>query len=310
MIKLNKMEFPYNFKKKIKIKEFINFYPLKKKKKKLIKIIKKKFKIKNKIILGNGSDELIFFLISCYKKKEFNFVSSFYPSFSMYEFYSKSCNIPFIKIKLCKKFNFNTKKLIKFINFNKCGIFFISYPNNPTGNLFKKRNINKLIKNCKNTLFVLDEAYYFFSKKKINLRNNVVILRTFSKIGFAGLRMGILICNNRNYNYLIKKQSPYNINILVISFFINFFKKNTKKLNIKINKLIKEKKRIYNKIKKKVYKSYGNFFLVKKKYFFLNNKFKKNNFKTKIVKINNFKYFRFSIWKKKINNKIIKIFNE
>ncbi|MGX7582514.1 aminotransferase class I/II-fold pyridoxal phosphate-dependent enzyme [Candidatus Vidania fulgoroideorum] len=309
MIDLSKMEFPYNFIKKIVIKEKINLYPSNNKKKFFIKKIKKFLKIKENILIGNGSDDLIFFLISCYKKNNYKFVGSFYPTFIMYEFYSLSCNIPYIRIKLNNKFDFNLKKTIKFINNKKCGIFFISFPNNPTGNLFSKRKIYYLSKKCKKTIFIIDEAYFFFSKKKIDVKKNIIKLRTFSKIGFAGLRLGVIICNKENFKYLSKKQSPYNMNILSISTFNNFFSKKKKLISIKrnISKIIKERERIFLKLKKKLYKSYGNFFLVKKKYYYFYKKIIKKNIILKKIYFNNNKYFRFSIWKKKTNNKILKI---
>ncbi|MGX7577296.1 aminotransferase class I/II-fold pyridoxal phosphate-dependent enzyme [Candidatus Vidania fulgoroideorum] len=302
-LQLNKMEFPWGFCKHIKT----NLYPKQNLITKLKKLIKKFLKIKEKIILGNGSDELIFFIISCYKKTNYKYISSFYPSFYMYEFYSKSCNIPFIRIKLNRNFSFKNK-LYKFINKN-CGIFFIAYPNNPTGNIFKRQKVLKLIKKCKKTLFVIDEAYFFFSKKTITIKTgNHIILRTFSKIGFAGLRLGILICINKNYKYFKKKKSPYNINSFTIFFFIKFFK-NKKKIEFikrKIKQLTAQRNYMYKSLKKKLYKSYGNFFLVKSKYYFLKKKIKTKNIITKKIIINGKKFFRFSLWKKANNKKIIK----
>ncbi|XAO72489.1 MAG: aminotransferase class I/II-fold pyridoxal phosphate-dependent enzyme [Candidatus Vidania fulgoroideorum] len=319
MIFLDKMEiyinplkkFKYK-KKEIKINKYYKINKIKKLKKKIYKF----FKINKKlfIILGNGSDELINFLINCYKRRKYKYIASFYPTFYMYEFYSIRNNIPFLKIKNSKNYDFNLKNTYKYINKNKIGIFFIANPNNPTGKKINKRKLIKLTKKCKKTMFVIDEAYYFYSKisliKRIKKKtNNIVILRTFSKIGFAGIRFGILICNKFNYIYLRKKREPYSINIFaieIISFFLN--KKQFKFIKKHIKKIIKERNKIYKKIdKKKLIKSNSNFYLSN----FKINKNIKNKFKFKKIFFNKRKLLRFTIYKKYINKLLIKkILNE
>ncbi|MGX7589319.1 aminotransferase class I/II-fold pyridoxal phosphate-dependent enzyme [Candidatus Vidania fulgoroideorum] len=310
-ILLDKMEFPYNFIKEININIYllkINRYTTNG----ILNNFKKKiynfFNINDKyIILGNGSDELIFFIISCYKKYKFNFVGSFYPCFYMYEFYSKSCNVPFIKFNLNKKYSFNQYKISDFLIKKKCGIFFISYPNNPTGKIFDIKKILFLIRKCKRTLFVIDEAYYFYSNKtllKFKFKN-VVILRTFSKIGFSSLRLGFMICNKNNYLYFVNKKSPYNVNIFAIKL-ISFFIKNFDFYKKKFEKVKKQKKIVLKKLK---INSESNFFLIKNKKGLLK-MFKKYNILIKKIYYNSNKYLRISIGKKENNYKVIKIINE
>ncbi|WP_458659028.1 aminotransferase class I/II-fold pyridoxal phosphate-dependent enzyme [Candidatus Vidania fulgoroideorum] len=319
-LNLSKMEFPINLlehkffnKEIIKKIKFININKYKNNNKliNLIKKIKIFLNSKKKIILGSGSDELIFFLISCYIKKKYKFIGSFYPSFFMYEFYSIACNKKFIRIKLDKNFDFSKKKLSLLINKKKLGIFFISYPNNPTGNLFDKKKIIYLLEKCKNTLFVLDEAYYYFSKKTfIYLKNeNLIILRTLSKIGLAGIRIGMLMCEFKLYNNLITKRSPYIINSISLKFLEIFLKKKYfKYINIFIKKIINDRKVFSKKLQKKLFNSFGNFFLVKNKYYksvykILN----KKNIVFKNIFFNNKNYLRFSLWNRKTNKMLLNL---
>ncbi|UOQ27880.1 Histidinol-phosphate aminotransferase [Candidatus Vidania fulgoroideae] len=266
-IKLDKMEFPYKifFKKKLLNKISINRYPKRKEEKKLEKKIKSFLKIKNEVSLSNGSDEIISMYISSLKKKEK--VGFFYPSFSMYKEYSKIHGKKYIKINLNKKFEINNN------NIKKCKIFFISYPNNPTGNLFKKKSIERLIKENPKTLFIIDEAYYFYSNKTllylIELFENVVIIRTFSKVGLAGLRIGFLISNVIEKKKFFKKRSPYSVNKIAVNLALFFLKKkNFLKIKKKIKKILKNKSWITKKLLKKkihVFKSSSNFILIKSK---------------------------------------------
>ncbi|MGX7577158.1 aminotransferase class I/II-fold pyridoxal phosphate-dependent enzyme [Candidatus Vidania fulgoroideorum] len=295
-IKLDIMEFPYQ------INLFglnINFnrYPLNKE----IKKIKKKIKIINNInnkkidiILGNGSEEIISLLIlSCNK-----YIGCLTPTFSIYEKYS------FI----------HNKRLFKFKNMhikNNIDIFFICNPNNPTGTTIKQKKLEKNIKTNKNCLFVIDETYFNFSKQKSYLEflkyNNVVLLRSLSKIGLAGLRFGYLIGHKKIIKILENIKSPFNINKFTL-FIINKIIFSIFNKNIKF--IIKEREKIYNFLKNKsilFFKSNCNFILIKNSninslYLFLKTK---NIF---IKKLYN-KYLRISIGKKKENIKILNFIN-
>ncbi|MGX7583086.1 aminotransferase class I/II-fold pyridoxal phosphate-dependent enzyme [Candidatus Vidania fulgoroideorum] len=297
MIKLDKMEFPYRVflkKKNIFKKISLNRYPNKKEEKKLEYKIAKKFNLKkNKVSLGNGSDEIISMYISSLKRNEK--VGFFYPSFSMYKKYSKLYNKKYVEIKLNKKFNFEENRI------KECKIFFISYPNNPIGNIFKKKKISYIIKKYNKTLFIIDEAYFFYSKKTflnyIKTNRNIVIIRTFSKIGFAGLRIGFLISNTYRKDEFIKVRSPYSIDKLTIKLVNKILKKkNFSKIKEKIKEIGERKKIVYNILKKKkfcILKSYANFLLIKTNFFVKKKIFDKVVIKSFIFLNKNF--LRFSI---------------
>jgi histidinol-phosphate aminotransferase len=92
---------------------------------------------------------------------------------------------------------------------------FISYPNNPTGNCFSRTEIQKLIENFEG-IVVIDEAYYDFSGltfiNQMKDHNNLVLLRSLSKIGLAGLRVGYGIYPSTLVDEVNKVRLPYNSN--------------------------------------------------------------------------------------------------
>ncbi|WDI79433.1 aminotransferase class I/II-fold pyridoxal phosphate-dependent enzyme [Candidatus Vidania fulgoroideae] len=305
----------YLFKKIIKKNILFNKYyfinNVKKAENKLLNFLNLK---KKKIIIGNGLDEIIFLLCLISKKN----IASISPTFSLYEKYSLLLGKKFYKIKLDikKKIKLKYKKLNKLIYKKKIDLFFLCYPNNPTGSIFNIKEMLNIFENNKNCLFAIDETYYNFYKKSfikyIYKIRNILILRTFSKIGFASLRIGYIICNKKVYKIINKVKLPYNINIISlisIPYIIKFFKKNFS--NIK-----KQKKKLEFFLKKNnffYYKSYCNFILlkVKKKLFkkILSNKIivkkiSEVNYKTKKKYI----YIRVSIGNKNENKKLIKIF--
>ena len=146
------------------------------------------------ILLGNGSDELIQLLaLACSKD---DLIMSFEPSFVMYELVSKYVNLEYFGVQLDSNFDINLSDALSIIEREKPKIIFIAYPNNPTGNCFDYDAIIEIIKST-NSMVILDEAYYAYSDKsflsEISNFPNLLVLRTISKIGFAGLRLGLLI---------------------------------------------------------------------------------------------------------------------
>lgn len=169
------------------------------------------------VMFGNGSDELIqILMLGC---KTSDKVCSFAPSFVMYEMIAKWCKLNFFSIALNHNFEIDLEETLKQIQANNPKIIFIAYPNNPTGNNFKRKNIETIIQTS-NALIVVDEAYYAYSDDSfigdINKYENLIVLRTISKIGFAGLRLGIMIGKNEVISEFNKLRMPYNINTMTM----------------------------------------------------------------------------------------------
>ena len=168
----------------------------------------------NQVVVGNGSDELIQNLMQvfCNAGDTISFPG---PSFAMYAIIAKGMGLNVETYPLNNKWDFEAKSLLKFLVASQARIVFISYPNNPTGNCFSRTEIQELVENFQG-IVVLDEAYYDFSGltflEQMKDHNNLVILRSLSKIGLAGLRVGYGIFPSILADEINKIRMPYNSN--------------------------------------------------------------------------------------------------
>jgi len=166
-------------------------------------------------LLGNGSDELIQLLaLAC---ETGDTILSIEPSFVMYGMIAKFTRLNYQGVNLDDNFEIDLPATLSAIEAHNPKLIFIAYPNNPTGNAFDRSAIEKIITSTK-AMVVLDEAYYAYADDSflmdIAKYPNLVLLRTVSKIGFAGLRLGLLIGAQDTVNELDKLRLPYNINTL------------------------------------------------------------------------------------------------
>ena len=188
----------------------------------LRKEISKKFNCDfNKIICGAGSDEIIQMICQLYLKPSDEVIVPKY-SFLMYRIYSQ---IVGAKVILSKEKNFkvSVSEIIKNVT-KKTKIVFIANPNNPTGTYLTKLELLELRKKLKkNILLVLDDAYFEYMKNKdykpsldlFKNKNNVLVIRTFSKIyGLASLRVGWGHASKKIINAMNMIKPPFNVNQL------------------------------------------------------------------------------------------------
>jgi histidinol-phosphate aminotransferase len=178
-------------------------------------LMAKALKVKPQNILhGNGSDELIYNLIMAFGGPVLYPV----PTFSMYGVISQALGERKIEVPLDNQFDLDTDAFMKTIKTRDPKLIFLSSPNNPTGNCFSEDRILKIIRQSKG-LVVVDEAYQQFSDKRsfiplIKKYENLVVLRTLSKIGLAGLRLGFMISGPEIVNEVNKVRLPFNVNSL------------------------------------------------------------------------------------------------
>ncbi len=224
MIKLDAMENPYSWSAEIRRawlnkleRAELNRYP-DPSCKALVQKIKQTFEIAegHEVLLGNGSDEIIHILINAIAKPGAR-VMSFEPGFVMYEYIALYNQLDYIKIPLSDQFQIDIELTLSEIEYYQPEIIFIAYPNNPSGNLFDDDSIKKIIE-ASQGLVIIDEAYAAFAKlsymDKMSQYENLLVLRTLSKMGLAGLRLGYLSGNPAWISEFDKIRLPYNINVL------------------------------------------------------------------------------------------------
>jgi len=197
-----------------------------------------------RMILGNGSDELIQAIILAFGGP----VLIPTPTFAMYEITSRALSQEVVAVPLARNFALDPDKMLKKAKETKAKIIFLACPNNPTGNRFSEEAVLKIAAKA-NAAVVIDEAYFSFSRKSFLpvLRDypNMIILRTLSKIGFAGLRIGVLTASAKVIHELDKIRLPYNINTLSQTAAMIALR-HPIILNQQISQLISARERLYN----------------------------------------------------------------
>ena len=171
------------------------------------------------ILLGNGSDEIIQ-LIAMACAKPGACLLSVEPAFVMFKMIATFCGLNYIGVPLKTDFSIDSDAMVAAIERNKPAITFIANPNNPTGNCFNRDSIDRIITIAGENggLVVIDEAYFAFSNSSflqdIAQYPNAVLMRTVSKLGLAGVRLGMLIGRREWLHEFDKLRLPYNINCL------------------------------------------------------------------------------------------------
>ncbi len=177
---------------------------------------------RDNVIFGNGSDELLELIYRTFATDPKDEILYCYPTFVEYKNIGMSFGKKLVELPL-KDFSYDIDALIEHINENT-RIIFLNTPNNPTGTIIRRKDIERVIDSVnKDTLVVIDEAYYEYAiaeddyEELLDLykKGNVIILRTFSKAyGLAGLRIGYGIANEEIINYLNRVRPPFNVNIV------------------------------------------------------------------------------------------------
>jgi histidinol-phosphate aminotransferase len=169
------------------------------------------------LLLGNGSDELIQLLILAVGGPG-SVVFAPDPSFAMYALVSRATGRRFESVALEESdFSLRLDGTLEAIREHQPALTFIAYPNNPTGNLFDAEHVEAILEATPGVV-VVDEAYAPFAQTsffpQLAERTNLLVLRTVSKLGLAGLRLGVLAGAPAWINELDKLRLPYNLNVL------------------------------------------------------------------------------------------------
>jgi len=169
------------------------------------------------LVLGNGSDELIQMLALAVGGAGHS-VLALEPSFVMYRMIAQITGLRYVGVPLrAADFSLDLPAVLAAIEVHQPALVFLAYPNNPTGNLFDRAAIEAILRAAPG-LVVLDEAYAPFAADSFmsvaGHYENLLVMRTLSKAGLAGLRLGFMVGPAAWLNQVEKTRLPYNINVL------------------------------------------------------------------------------------------------
>jgi histidinol-phosphate aminotransferase len=196
-----------------------------------------------RMVLGNGSDELIQNIVIAFGGPVLTPV----PSFAMYDITPRALSQDVVTVPLTREFDLDADAVIKKARLTKAKVIFLACPNNPTGNRYSDAAVRKILENV-NAVVVIDEAYFSFSGRTfvrwMDHHPNMIILRTLSKIGLAGLRIGVLIAQPAMITELNKVRLPYNINVLSQAVAVTALR-HWRLLDRQVKVLIAERQKLY-----------------------------------------------------------------
>ncbi|TRZ68465.1 MAG: histidinol-phosphate transaminase [Comamonadaceae bacterium] len=171
------------------------------------------------IMLGNGSDELISLLAMACDVPGASVLSPL-PGFVMYAMSAQLQGLAFHGVPLTANFELDEAAMLAAISQHKPSIVYLACPNNPTGNIWNDDTIEKtvLAQGAQGGLVVMDEAYQPFASRsyidRITRHSHVLLMRTLSKFGLAGVRLGYMIGPKALVAEIDKVRPPYNISVL------------------------------------------------------------------------------------------------
>jgi len=168
------------------------------------------------VTLGNGSDEIIT-MLSMAISKPGAVVLAPSPSFVMYELSSRYQNLRFESVPLTADFELDEPAMLAAIERHQPAAIYLAYPNNPTGSLWDWGTIERIVEAAPG-LVILDEAYQPFASRNamslLDAHPHVLVMRTMSKFGLAGVRIGYLMGEQGLIQEIDKLRPPFNVGVL------------------------------------------------------------------------------------------------
>jgi histidinol-phosphate aminotransferase len=221
------------------------------------------------VLLGNGSDELISLIATACAKPGAKILAPV-PGFVMYAMSAKLAQLQFVGVPLNADLTLDVGAMLEAVAAHQPAVIYLAYPNNPTGTLFDDTDLERVVRAADRSLVVIDEAYQPFAQRSWMSRagefDNVVVMRTVSKLGLAGIRLGYLVGLPGWINELDKVRPPYNTNVLTQAT-VDFMLDHLEVLDAQAAELRAERARLAEAIGAlpgvHVFPSAGNFLLVR-----------------------------------------------
>ncbi|POZ63964.1 histidinol-phosphate transaminase [Chromobacterium alticapitis] len=171
------------------------------------------------IVLGNGSDELITLITQALARPGAKLLA-LEPSFVMYKMNALFSGLQYVGVPLNGDFTLNLPTTLAAIEREQPAVVFVSYPNNPTGPRYARDEVTAICRAAPG-LVVVDEAYQSFASDSFmslaGELDNLLVMRTLSKLGLAGIRLGYAAASPAWIEQLNKVRPPYNVNVLTLA---------------------------------------------------------------------------------------------
>jgi histidinol-phosphate aminotransferase len=167
------------------------------------------------LLLGNGSDELVqMVLMACGTPGAAVLTPT--PTFSMYRLGALMLDQRPVEVPLTSDWGLDVPQMLAALDLEQPRVTFLATPNNPTANCFENEALRRVIEAAPGVV-IIDEAYHEFSGQTIlpllKVYPHLILFRTLSKVGMAGLRVGILVGNPALVREINKVRLPYNLNV-------------------------------------------------------------------------------------------------
>ncbi|MBO4849628.1 MAG: histidinol-phosphate transaminase [Prevotella sp.] len=223
------------------------------------------------IFFGNGSDEAIDLVYRCFTRPGVDNVVAIEPTYGMYKVCADINDVEYRPVPLDERFQMSSEKMLAACD-ERTKVMWVCSPNNPTGNLMDRREIEKLLEGF-DGIVVIDEAYSDFSLKpvfrqEVSRHPRLVVLNTMSKAwGCAAIRLGMAFAQKEIIDLFNKVKYPYNINHLTQEKAMEMLR-SPFEVDKWVKILLLERERMIEAFKllpicKKVYPTDANFFLAK-----------------------------------------------
>ena len=224
----------------------------------------------NQILLGNGSDEVLDLIFRAFCEPKKDNIIILPPTYGMYKVLAELNDVAYKKVLLTDNFQLRVPEILEQVD-DSTKLLFLCSPNNPSGNCFKREDIEKLLDNF-NGLVVIDEAYIDFTGEGSWIQRladfpNLVVCQTLSKAyGLAGIRLGMCFASEEIISVLKKIKPPYNINQLTQQKAIEILSENKVEKDVELilegrNKLLEKLKEVN--FVEHIYPTDANFVLIK-----------------------------------------------
>ena len=268
----------------------------------------------HQLLVGNGSDALLGLMIGTFLSKG-KTLYTFAPDFSMYDYYASNYEAQMEKYSCQEDGSVDIEAFIQQGKEKQVDMVVFSNPNNPTGHCLTKEEVIQIVEAFESIPIIIDEAYMDFSNQsvldQVNQYSNLYVTRTLSKAyALAGIRVGFIVSQVSNIDYLKQVRAPYTVNRLS-QLVASIALEHHEQFGKRIQQAISYRDELYQKLSAlsglTMYESQANFLYGKAE----NKELLMSLMEEKGIVIRDFKgteYFRFSVGSKEENEKVIDVF--